>query len=151
MLRKLFSASSELELDDKNHRIIGAARRAHKRALRRDYLNLYFRKNAGLLLPSFVGSLLVLGTIISRGQFAPLVLVVFLANLALHVVFLYLMKSPTRRGRLLMDKLEGFELYLAVAEKDDLDLRHPPSQRSPPAECAETGRPRGKANPQVHQ
>lgn len=25
-----------------------------------------------------------------------------------------------------MDKLEGFKLYLEVAEKDDLNLRHPP-------------------------
>ena len=25
-----------------------------------------------------------------------------------------------------MDKLEGFELYLKVAEQDDLNLRHPP-------------------------
>ena len=36
------------------------------------------------------------------------------------------MKSPTRRGRALMDKLAGFELYLGVAEKDDLNIAHPP-------------------------
>ena len=53
-------------------------------------------------------------------------LVVFVLNAAAHGVFVFLLKAPTRRGRALMDKLAGFELYLAVAEKDDLEIRHPP-------------------------
>ena len=51
---------------------------------------------------------------------------VFALNVLVQVVFLMLMSAPTRRGRLLMDKLDGFELYLSVAEKDDLNIAHPP-------------------------
>ncbi len=35
------------------------------------------------------------------------------------------LKAPTRAGRSLLDKLEGFKLYLEVAEKDELNLKHP--------------------------
>ena len=123
---KLFSDGSVLELDNKNHKTISKARSAHRRALKRDYQNKYFFKNTSRLLPSFLGSLTVLIVIIALGAFTPLVVVAFSANVALHIVFLWLMKAPTHRGRELLDKLEGFELYLKVAEKDDLNLRHPP-------------------------
>ena len=40
------------------------------------------------------------------------------------------MKSPTRAGRKLLDVIEGFRSYLDVAEKDELELKHPP-QKTP--------------------
>ena len=124
--RKLFEDGPLVELDDKNHRLIGSARDAHRKALKRNYYNTYFVNNSQWLVPSFLGSLVVLFAIIFEGLFSPLVLIIFAVNAAVQVLFLYLMKSPTRRGRALMDKLAGFELYLGVAEKDDLDIRHPP-------------------------
>jgi hypothetical protein len=45
-----------------------------------------------------------------------------------HFVFAWLLRAPTPRGRLLMDKLEGFRSYLQVAEKDELNLRNPPEK-----------------------
>jgi uncharacterized membrane protein YgcG len=124
--RKLFEDGPLVELDDENHVLIGSARDAHRKALKRHYYNTYFVNNSQWLVPSFLGSLLVLFAIVFEGLFSPLVLLVFALNGALQVLFLYLMKSPTRRGRALMDKLAGFELYLSVAEQDDLDIRHPP-------------------------
>lgn len=41
--------------------------------------------------------------------------------LFINVVFYYLLKAPTRLGRKLMDRIEGFKLYLRVAEKENLD------------------------------
>ncbi len=46
------------------------------------------------------------------------------------LVFYHLLKSPTRLGRRVMDKIEGFELYLSVAEKDRMNLLNPP-ERTP--------------------
>jgi hypothetical protein len=126
LFKKLFADGPIIGLDDKNHQLIGAARRAHKKALRRDYYNIYFRNNTHWLVPSFLGSVLVLFAIIGFDAFKPLVAVLFVANLAVQILFLILMKAPTRQGRDLMDKLDGFELYLTVAEKDDLNVRHPP-------------------------
>jgi uncharacterized membrane protein len=44
------------------------------------------------------------------------------------LVFVYLMRAPTALGRQFLDKIEGFRLYLDVAEKDELALRHPPEK-----------------------
>jgi uncharacterized membrane protein YgcG len=43
-------------------------------------------------------------------------------------LFIVLLKSPTRLGRKVMDEIEGFKLYLSVAEKDRLNLLNPPEQ-----------------------
>lgn len=56
-------------------------------------------------------------------------LVVFLASvLIINGVFYQLMKAPTMAGRRLLDKIEGFEEYLSVAEESDLRLRNPPAR-----------------------
>jgi uncharacterized membrane protein len=47
---------------------------------------------------------------------------------AAHILFYWLLRAPTERGRRLMDKLEGFKSYLEVAEKDELNLRNPPEK-----------------------
>lgn len=122
----LFAEGPVVILDDKNHVLIGGARKAHKRALKRHYYSVYFKNNSQWLLPTFLGSLLAFIVLIAAGLMTPLVVAVFLVNALIQTLFLILMKAPTRRGRDLMDKLEGFELYLKVAEKDDLEIRHPP-------------------------
>jgi uncharacterized membrane protein len=44
------------------------------------------------------------------------------------VIYFYLLKAPTKEGRKVMDHIEGFKLYLSVAEKDELELRNPPEK-----------------------
>ncbi len=122
----LFAEGPVVVLDDENYALVGGARKAHRRALRRNYYNIYFVNNAQWLMPTFVGSLMAFGALILAGLVTPMVVAVFVLNGAMQAIFLILMKSPTRRGRELMDKLDGFELYLKVAEKDDLNIRHPP-------------------------
>jgi uncharacterized membrane protein YgcG len=126
LLSELFSEGSVVVLDDENHELIGGARKAHRRALKRNYHNIYFKNNSQWLLPTFLGSLGAFIVLVVAELVTPAVVGVFVLNALLQVAFLMLMKSPTRRGRALMDKLEGFELYLSVAEKDDLDIAHPP-------------------------
>ena len=50
------------------------------------------------------------------------------ATAALCFVFLFLMKAPTKYGRQIMDEIEGFKLYLSVAEKDRLNFHNPPEK-----------------------
>jgi uncharacterized membrane protein YgcG len=128
LLNKLFRQGSVLVLENSNHAQVSVARSAHKAALRKDYLNTYFKKNGILLLPSLAVSLLLLFLILVTASMVPLVAVVYVGIIALHVLFAYLLKAPSKRGRLLLDKLDGFKLYLEVAEKDALELRHPPEK-----------------------
>ena len=126
ILQTLFSAGSIVELKNENHTVVGGAKSAHKAALRKDYLNTYFRNNGRYLLPSFIASALVLLIVAVLGAFVPLVVVLFVLILIVHGLFAWLMKAPTEDGRQLMDALEGFRLYLETAEKDDLNTAHPP-------------------------
>jgi len=56
------------------------------------------------------------------------VLAVVAALVALNVMFYYWLKAPTRLGRRFLDKLDGFKLFLGVAEKDRLNTLHPPEK-----------------------
>lgn len=55
---------------------------------------------------------------------------VALSAAALHGIFGHLIKTPTRRGRDVMDRIMGFRMFLAAAEKDRLNFAHPP-QKTP--------------------
>jgi uncharacterized membrane protein YgcG len=46
----------------------------------------------------------------------------------LNALFYHLLKAPTLAGRKIMDQIEGFKLYLSVAEKDRLNLLNPPEK-----------------------
>ena len=126
MINKLFRSGTVLILKNSNHAQVSAARAAHRQALRADYLNRYFKTNAVLLWPSLLGSAVLMFIVLVSASFVPLAFVLFSAVVLLHVAFVYLMKAPLTRGRELMDKLAGFKLYLEVAEKEDLNLKHPP-------------------------
>ena len=39
----------------------------------------------------------------------------------INILFYFLLKAPTKKGRKIMDKIEGFKLYLSVAEEDRLE------------------------------
>lgn len=47
---------------------------------------------------------------------------------AINYLFYYLLKAPTLKGRKLMDKIEGFRLFLDATEKDRLNMFHPPDR-----------------------
>ena len=61
---------------------------------------------------------------------APWVPALFLAGALMNGVFYHLMKAPTMAGRKILDQIEGFRMYLSVAEKDRLNLQNPP-ERTP--------------------
>ena len=48
----------------------------------------------------------------------------------LNAWFWYLLKAPTAEGRRVLDGLEGFRMYLAIGERERLELLHPP-ERTP--------------------
>jgi uncharacterized membrane protein YgcG len=121
LLKNLFAESTTIELDNKNHKIISKARSAHKSALKKDYHAIYFRKNSGLLVLPILGCVLTIILITTQDAWTPLAVLSMVTAGVLIAVFSWLLKAPTPRGRLLMDELEGFRMYLEVAEKEDLN------------------------------
>ncbi|MCI0514744.1 DUF2207 domain-containing protein, partial [candidate division KSB1 bacterium] len=56
--------------------------------------------------------------------------VIFIFIIIINFLFYHLLKAPTIFGRQIMDQIEGFKLYLEVAEEDRLNLLHVP-ERTP--------------------
>lgn len=56
--------------------------------------------------------------------------VIFSAGALAFINYLYyrLLKAPTRAGRKLLDGIEGFKMYLSIAEKERLNMLNPPEQ-----------------------
>ncbi|GHF18841.1 hypothetical protein GCM10017044_11730 [Kordiimonas sediminis] len=50
------------------------------------------------------------------------------ATMAVMTLFVFLMPAPTQFGRKIMDHIEGFKLYLKVAEEDRLNFHTPPEK-----------------------
>ncbi|MDX1735260.1 MAG: DUF2207 domain-containing protein [Halioglobus sp.] len=126
VVNKLFNRGATLVLENKNHSVVSAARTAHKKALQRDYRNLYFKSNSGLMLPSIAAAVITLVLTLVLQAWSGPVLACFIGVVLLHLLFAWLLRAPSMRGRRLMDRSEGFKLYLEVAEKDELNLRNPP-------------------------
>jgi uncharacterized membrane protein YgcG len=77
-------------------------------------------------LPFLAGELVGMGLLIGlTGLFAG---TLFFAMVLMNALFYELLKAPTRVGRTTMDEIEGFRLYLSVAEKDRLNFIHPPEE-----------------------
>ncbi|MEL7186366.1 MAG: DUF2207 domain-containing protein, partial [Pseudomonadota bacterium] len=125
----LFSEADHVELDDKNHKVIGNAHAAHSDSLKADYRKNYFKLNGLLNIPAIVIVLLtaLVAFNIGDGPEGP-VIVVVVAMFIIMGAFASIMRRPTLRGRKLLDEMLGFKDYLEVAEEDELNLRNPPDK-----------------------
>ncbi|MGA1842248.1 MAG: DUF2207 domain-containing protein [bacterium] len=77
-------------------------------------------------LPFFGGE--ILGIVFLAHSLTPLAVIFILGIVFLNILFYQLLKAPTIRGRKVMDQIEGFKLYLSVAEKERLDMMNPPDK-----------------------
>ncbi|MDA0322664.1 MAG: DUF2207 domain-containing protein, partial [Verrucomicrobia bacterium] len=77
-------------------------------------------------LPFFVAEIFVVGLMARRTS--PMAMGLLLLAVALVMLFQHLLKAPTKAGRKLMDELEGFRMYLSVAERDTLRAMRGPEK-----------------------
>ena len=54
------------------------------------------------------------------------VILLLLALVAVNCLFHHLLQAPTHAGRKLMDKIDGFKMFLSAVEKDRLNMLNPP-------------------------
>ncbi len=65
---------------------------------------------------------------LSGVRFPLLLLVVAALLLLVNILFYYWLEAPTVFGRKIMDKIEGFKMYLSTAEKHRMNLINPPDR-----------------------
>jgi uncharacterized membrane protein YgcG len=132
---QLFASRSTVELDDANHVLLNAAKQVHMKQLRKRFTPSLVRINGGWHGGGIALSLLIGGSVLwlaTRAGFGPMwwfattpgwiAIGAALAALLANLLFGRLLKAPTVAGRSVMDHIEGFRLYLEVAEGDELKL-----------------------------
>jgi uncharacterized protein (TIGR04222 family) len=125
----LFDDASQLTLDNFNHGRLGRARTAHRASLVADYNKKYFSRNGLLNAPAAAIVIATSVVALSMGDKPPgVMLLAIIVNFMVLAFFSWIMKRPTLRGRKLLDEMEGFEDYLEVAEKEEINLRNPPDK-----------------------
>ncbi|HRZ15721.1 MAG TPA: DUF2207 domain-containing protein, partial [Candidatus Omnitrophota bacterium] len=77
-------------------------------------------------LPFLAGEIFGLATLVYATS-ATVVLILFLA-MGINALFYHLLKSPTLAGRKVMDKIEGFKMFLEAAEKDRMKILYQPTK-----------------------
>jgi uncharacterized membrane protein YgcG len=80
----------------------------------------------------FMAAIFTFFLVMAGGMFAQITSIIFLATLVflvlVNVLFYVLLKSPTNLGRRIMDRIEGFKMYLSTAEEHRLEKLHPPDK-----------------------
>lgn len=142
--QELFAGADRLELKNDNHARVSAARSRHQEVLKRRYVSSFFRINGGwhalgVALSLVVAAAATVGAGVWHG-FGPewffttaggwCTFGALVAGFAANGFFGLLLKAPTVAGRKVMDAIEGFRLYLDVAEGDELKLAGAP-RRTP--------------------
>jgi len=123
----LFKGGDTVVLENDNHELLGAAKKAHRESLKSDYKRHYFRTNGLLNIPAILVVIVTLvGSFAARPALIPMIVVALM--FATTAFFAIIMKRPTIRGRKLLDEILGFKDYLEIAEKDELNLRNPPEK-----------------------
>ncbi len=125
---KLFSDGYSVQLDNENHAILRRAMAAHKVTLDRYHRHRHFVTNGKFLAPAIVLLVGALIAVIILNELSAAVIITVVASAIAVAVFAWLLKAPTLLGRKLLDRVEGFRMYLELAEKEDLDLRNPPEK-----------------------
>jgi len=67
----------------------------------------------------------IIGLKMLAGASSVSVVIILITAVTLNWIFYELLKAPTLLGRKLLDKIEGFRRYIDIAERHELDYKHP--------------------------
>lgn len=90
--------------------------------------NKYFVNNTKYFVYGFLLSVLVVITAIALQAPAYAIALAIIASLFIDVLFYNLLRKRTPDGQKLYEEIEGFKLFMSVAEKDRLNFHNPPEQ-----------------------
>ena len=117
---------SSISMENENHADFRKAAKGLEKALKKEYLGQLFHLNGIYLVPGILISVAAAIIAVFFDGGPALWIGYLVVTLALHGLFAYLMRAPTGPGRQVMDRIEGFRMYLDTAEQDRLDQMRSP-------------------------
>lgn len=130
----LFDQSDEILLDGTYNPRVGSAKRAHEKVISKAHKAFHWEgRNLMRILPLFLiyVATLVLGIVFANLVGASDLVVPFVIGFGILgvlglILFSYLINQPTLEKLKLQSEIEGFKLYLEMAEKDRIQILNPP-------------------------
>ncbi len=127
VLADLFeSDTTEVELNNENHEVFTKARSGLNKTLKNEHLGRVFNLNLVYALPALAINLVTVVVAVNLTAGFAIWIMFAILTVIMHLVFLLLLRAPTPAGRLVMDEIEGFKMYLDTAEQDRLDRMQSP-------------------------
>lgn len=125
LVSKLFRSNTSLNLGKKTNMTFTNAYSAFRRDISNRYGKDYFQWNAGATVFGIVLSIVAIGAAFTQfyGNNSDYFFIVLIALIAMNILFIFLMPAPTKKGQKIKSEIEGFKLYLEMAEKQQLNAR----------------------------
>jgi uncharacterized membrane protein YgcG len=141
MEEALFAEGGKVTIGRKNRVLLQTAMGGLSDSLEEQYKGSHFTRKYGGLGKGLLLSFVTIGIAgFSMANFGILVFGInvgaftlpgtVIALVAINTMFIIAMKAPTDQGRLLLDGIEGFRMYLGAAEQNRMNMLNPP-ERTP--------------------
>ncbi len=110
------------------------AHAAFGQRLQRHFGEPYYKVNIKyIMLGIFFSAAAIIVTVSQLSKLTPvLIAILFLALVAMNILFIILMPAPTKKGQKVRTELEGFKLFMKTAEKQKFDSVEVGTDRPPP-------------------
>ena len=125
LLSSLFRHKTEMHLGKRPNTIFTKAYLDFRNRVSKKYGKDYFRWNAGFTVFGIALSFIAIIAAFTQfyGNNADYFFIVLIALIAMNILFIFLMPAPTQKGQKIKTEIEGFKLYLEMAEKQQLNAR----------------------------
>jgi uncharacterized membrane protein YgcG len=130
LLDTLFRSGDTLVLKNTNASTMQAARDGHRKTLEGEYSPRYFKRNGKQVAIAWLIGIAstIAAFAVSGGYGLVFIVPIGILSFISLITFGVLIKAPTREGRELLDEIEGFKLYMSVAEKQELRSMRGPDE-----------------------
>jgi uncharacterized membrane protein YgcG len=120
------SQHASITMENANHAEFREAAKSLKKELKKEFLGQLFQLNGIYLVPPILMSVAAAIIAVFFDGGPALWISYAVLTLFLHGLFAFLMRAPTRSGRLVMDEIDGFRMYLDTAEQERLEQMKSP-------------------------
>jgi uncharacterized membrane protein YgcG len=125
LMKHLFASGLTLRLGKKTNMAFTRAYTAFQLGLQKRYGKDYFRWNIGYTILGIILSVIAIGAAFTQfyGNNSDYFFIILGALIGMNLLFIFIMPAPTVKGQKIKSEIEGFKLYLEMAEKQQLNAR----------------------------
>lgn len=125
LMGKLFKRKKTMHLGKTSNSTFTSGYMAFRKDISKRYGKDYFRWNGGFTVLGFLLSIVAVVVAFTQfyGNNSDYFFMTLAALVGMNFLFVFLMPAPTQKGQKIKAEIEGFKLYLEMAEKQQLNAR----------------------------